>query len=307
MIIGCKKNNDKTDFPITIDYEEFDIYMGHDVSKLAFNHLYVVVDSLTYATITDNNRWNKTYASLDSGLPSFSPVDSNSTSTYIRGHKHYIEILGPNNTYNEPVGKSGIGFELINHDEHFHLGIKPKLKKDSITFLSLENTVKMNLSSGKKTWFKAYYSPSKGTALHTWYGFYNPSFLDEFYNTPHQAYLREQFLKQVYNDNMLFNGVQTITMLCTANDFERIGQEMRHLGQKLQDRKGDTLVISSGDINLKIAHSDSIEYSHITHIKCRLNDSNYSESQLGRIHIKNDGKSSVWNLSDLYQNNVTKN
>lgn len=308
LIFGCKNSTkDISDFPDHIDYDKIDNFMGNDVSKLSFNHLYVVLDSLSYSNFMKNNTWHETYASVDNGLPNFSAIDSNTTTCYLRGHKHYIEILGPNNRYNEPVGKSGIGFALNNHNEHFHLGIKPKLKKDSISFLSLANTVKMNLNNKEETWFKAFYTPSEGTAIHTWYGFYNPSFLDHFNSTSHKSYSRELFLKQAYNDQKLFNGIQTITMLCTADDFERIGQEMRYLGQKLRDRDADTLVIAGGDINIKIVHSDSIEYSHITHIECRLNDANNSGTQLGHIHIKNDGKISVWNLSDLYHSNITKN
>jgi len=82
---------------------------------------------------------------------------------------------------------------------------------------------------------------------------------------------------------------------------------MRHLGQKLIKRDADRLKIEGGDINIKIAKSDIVAYSYITNIKCHLNTPDNTIVQLGNIQIKNEGKLSTWYLSDLYQNNITKN
>ena len=112
---------------------------------MLFSHLYVVLDSLSYSEFTNSPEWTDAYANLDVGLPHFNPIDKNATSCYLRGHRHYIEILGPDNTYNEPVGKSGIGFSLENDEGHFHLGVTPKLKKEDNRFLSLSDTVSMPL------------------------------------------------------------------------------------------------------------------------------------------------------------------
>ena len=96
------------------------------------------------------------YGALDKRLPFFAPINANASECYLRGHKHYIEILGPNNIFNEPVGKSGIGFALKNEDQHFHLGVEPKLKEKNTAFLNATDTVAMSLGNRKEVWFKAF-------------------------------------------------------------------------------------------------------------------------------------------------------
>ncbi len=303
FIISCHKQTRVPEEPSVIDREKIDAVFRKDVSKVLLDHLYVVVDSITYARLTKDNKWKDMYASLDLGLPDFAPVDNCATTCYLRGHQHYIEILGPKNKYNEPIGKSGIGFSLKNNHEHFHLGVKPKLKAAKDSFLYATETVNMPIGDNENLWFKAFYTPSPGTALHTWYGFYNPAFLDSLYKKNHTSYEREAFLKPTYADQKLFNGIKEIHLNCTINDYRRIVQELRYLGCKLLDRNGDTLTIAGGDVKINIAPSSKIEYSKITKIVCRLNNKDHSITQLGNITITNQGTKSIWDFEELHKNN----
>lgn len=301
---SCNKKEKKEDFEIIIDRLKIDEAFNKDVSKLLLDHLYVVVDSITYAKLIKNETWKNKYASLDLGLPNFAPVNNKSSTCYLRGHQHYIEILSPKNRYNEPIGKSGIGFSLKNKGEHFHLGIKPKLKVAKNSFLYATETVQMPLGDHHNhTWFKAFYTPSPGTSLHTWYGFYNPAFLDTLHGKCHTRYSRKAFLKPTYKDQKLFNGIKEIHLNCTLNDYHRVTQEMRHLGCKLLGKNGNTLMIASGDITINIEPSNKVEYSRITKIICRLNDDDNSTTQLGNVTITNKGNESIWNFDKLHKNN----
>lgn len=304
VFLSCQElpKEGKKDHTSTINRDEIDAFFGTNTSQLLFNHLYVVVDSMTYTSLTKDHHWKNTYGTLDIGLPNFDPVpDNSSTACYLRGHQHYIEILGPDNIYNEPVGKSGIGFSLKNREEHFHLGVKPKLAENSNTYLQASEIVDMPINEAEKTWFKAFYTPSPGTALHTWYAFYDPSFLDELHQESTSSYSREAFLKESYSEERLFNGINRISLKCTSKDFERIAQELRHLGCKLIESHDDFLLIASGDIELKISTSKEVEYSHITQIHCLLNTPDKSITQLGNLVISNEGTESVWNFDALYK------
>ncbi|AXT58981.1 hypothetical protein D1816_00970 [Aquimarina sp. AD10] len=294
-----KKENDNT----IIDRKKIDAVFNKDISKVLLDHLYVVVDSITYTKLTKDNQWKNKYGSLDSGLPDFAPVHDKALTCFLRGHQHYIEILSPKNSYNEPIGKSGIGFSLKNKNEHFHLGVKPRLKITKNSFLYATETVKMPLRNHKHTWFKAFYTPSPGTALHTWYGFYNPTFLDSLYGNYHATYSREAFLEPVYTDQKLFNAIKEIYLNCTLNDYRRIIQELNYLGCKFLEKKGNILTIASEDIIINIQPSDQIEYSRITKIICRLNDKDDSITQLGNVTITNQGTESIWDFDELYRNN----
>ncbi|WP_024771527.1 DUF5829 family protein [Aquimarina macrocephali] len=303
LLVSCKDQVQKKDAPSLIDREKIDAAFGKHVSAIMLNHLYIVLDSLSYSSLIKDTEWSKTFGALDKGLPSFAPIDNDTPMCYLRGHKHYIEILGPNNIFNEPVGKSGVGFTLENDDEHFHLGVKPKLKVENTRFLNATKTVDMELSKQKGTWFKAFYTPSPGTALHTWYAFYNPIFLDSLYQKHHTFYSREAFLKPNYANQKLFNGIKSIVMTCTTDDYIRITQELYHLGCKLLERDGQMLSIDGGDIIIKITTSNEIEYSQITQIRCHLNRSDDSVTNLGNVTIVNKGKESIWSFDNLHKNN----
>ncbi|WP_157518115.1 DUF5829 family protein [Flagellimonas lutaonensis] len=301
LLICCQRKASKKYDPSQIDRERIDMVFGHDVSKVLLDHLYIVVDSLTYARLTTNRNFKNNYASLDIGLPDFKPLNGTTSTCYLRGHKHYIEILGPQNTYGEPIGKSGIGFSLRNKGEYFHLGVTPKLKRPGTPYLSMSETVHMPFGKNSATWFKAFYTPSEGTALQTWYAFYNPAFLDSLHQTEHHEYSREEFLKNSYSKKQLFQGIRSIEMTCTPKDYERIAQEMRHLGCALWEKNDKTLTIASGDVIITITPSNSIKFSRITHIRCVLNAVDTSVTQLGNLTITNKGTESIWNLENLYE------
>ncbi|WP_394749351.1 DUF5829 family protein [Spongiimicrobium salis] len=301
LSISCKDGKQTIKKPV-IDKEKINALFHKDVSQLLFNHLYLVLDSISYDQLTKNPKWHNAYAQMDMGLPHFSPLDHAATTCYLRGHQHYIEILGPKNSYNEPVGKSGIGFSLQNRtEEHFHLGVAPKLKKDSTAFLSATETVRMPIEDQQETWFKAFYTPSAGTALHTWYAFYNPTFLDRLYGQKNKTYTREAFLQKTYARERLFKCITAISMVCTLKDYERIVQEMRHLGCRQLQRKVDVLTIDSGDITLRLKPSATIPFSRITRIDCQLNNPDHSMVRFGNLTITNTGFESIWRLHELYK------
>ncbi len=304
LLTSCQGKVKKGYDSSVIDKKKIDEVFGHDVSQVLFDHLYIVLDSVTYTQLRQHDFLKETYATLDDGLPDFKAIDDNATACYLRGHEHFIELLGPENEYNEPVGKSGIGFALRNRGEHFHLGVTPKLKETNTPYLSLSESVNIPIQKEETTWFKAFYSPNSGTALHTWYAFYNPSFLDSLHQSEHKEYTRAAFLKESYSKKQLFEGIRSIAMTCTLKDYERIAQEMRQLGCKLIKKEGDSLTIASGDVSITITPSRTIEFSRITEIGCRLNSIDTSTTKLGNLTITNTGTQSIWNLKNLYKDNL---
>ncbi|MEM7085259.1 MAG: DUF5829 family protein [Bacteroidota bacterium] len=297
--ISCQKQTSKKYDPSLIQREKIDELFDKEVSEVLFDHLYVVVDSLTYARLTEDNLWNRMYASFDMGLPDFVPVVASSSTCYMRGHLHYLEILGPTNTYNEPVGKSGIGFSLKNDGEHFHRGISPKMRGNNGSIINAAEIVSIPLGVNEQIWFKAFYTPSPGTALHTWYAFYNPVFLDSLNDQKHTFYSREAFLQKSYREDFLFNGINSIHLKCTPEDYHRIAQEMRHLGCRLLENNAEKLTIQSGDVFVTLTLSN-VKYSRITRLQCRLNRIDNSVTRLGNLTITNSGKESVWDFSNVH-------
>ncbi|KAA1247903.1 DUF5829 family protein [Aquimarina sp. RZ0] len=303
LVFSCQKQTKQSESTSPINKEKIDAVFRKALPKVLLDHLYVVVDSITYAKLTTDNQLKKTYASLDLGLPNFAPINNHATTCFLRGYQHYIEILGPNNKYNEPIGKSGIGFSLKDNDKHFHLGEQPELKIENDSFLYANETVKMPFGDHQHTWFKAFYTPSPGTSLHTWYGYYNPAFLDSLYGKHYPSYSREAFLQNTYENQKLFHGIKEIYLSCTPDDYSRIAQELRYLRCKLLENKDNVLTIAGGDVTIHIEPSNTAAYSRITKIICQLNTEDDSNTELGNLIITNQGTESIWNLTKLYKNN----
>jgi len=179
--------------------------------------------------------------------------------------------------------------------------VEPKLKSSKDSLLHAAQIVKMPLHGQDHTWFKAFYTPSRGTALHTWYSFYNPEFLDNLNGKKNQAYSRETFLESTYEDHKLFHSVDLIQLNCTPSDFRRIAQELGFLKCELIEQDGAIFTIASGDIKIKIEQSNEIEYSRIVELRCNLNKVDHSVNQLGNLTITNRGKISIWDFQKLHK------
>jgi hypothetical protein len=84
--------------------------------ELVFNHLYVVVNQATFQIMRDHPYFRNEFAAVDGGFPKFEGVDESTPSLYFRGEQTYLEIFGPNNQFNEPIGNVGLGFcvETVN-------------------------------------------------------------------------------------------------------------------------------------------------------------------------------------------------
>ena len=80
--------------------------------EVVFNHLYVVVNEDTFQIMRDHPYFQDEFAAVDSGFPKFAAVNEETQSLYFRGERTYLEIFGPKNKFNEPVGKVGIGFSV---------------------------------------------------------------------------------------------------------------------------------------------------------------------------------------------------
>ncbi|WP_103070296.1 DUF5829 family protein [Aquimarina sediminis] len=301
LIFSCQEKEQKTSNSL-INKKKIDSLFGKDVSQVVFNHLYIVLDSISYSQITKDSRWLTSYASTDRGLPYFEPIDKKGSIFYLRGFHNYIEILSPDNIYGESVGKSGIGFSLKNDEEHFHLGIQPKLKRKDTSFFNTHEIIHFPLHNHNETWFKAFYTNGPQTSLHTWYAFYNPDFLNSLYGVKHKDYSEEAFLKGIYTEEKLFYGIYGIEMVCTPMDYYRIAQEMLHLGCKLLYNEKSSMTIKSGGISIKITESSTISNSHISKLHCQLNKPDNSITYIGNLIISNHGHKSTWSFDNLFKN-----
>ena len=141
--------------------------------ELKFNHFYLVVDSITFNGLK-SSKLLESMINLDAGLPDFQPIDSTTSTIYLRGKNTYIEIMGPNNRFKEEVGSIGLGYSWDSSSPNDTL-FESRIKSNSD--LEFKNYNVSRKFDGKEvSWFSAYYSNLEGQ-IATWFAFYNTDFL----------------------------------------------------------------------------------------------------------------------------------
>ncbi|MDT0678710.1 DUF5829 family protein [Autumnicola musiva] len=294
--MGCnQKTEEKTEYEIA--YDEIDAALNNNSTPVVLDHFYITLDSSTYSNLKRSKFLQDSYASIDNGLPDFDMVESHTSSFYIRGEEHYIEILGPDNSFGEPVGRNGIGF-LLDNDKDFHVGQELNISKKSGKFLTASDTTTYNINGEDVIWYQPFFTTgSIATELYTWYSYYNPGFINALYNKKSSKYERSEFLEPVYDDEKLFQAITAIELICTKADFLRIVNELHLLNQQLIQNKG-SFKVRLNDIDLMLALDPELEKSYIKNIHCKLNREDSTSLNFGRFEIINSGKKSVWKFND---------
>lgn len=292
FLMGCKDPYKGSD-EMLIDKTKIDRVFNNVDNKVLLSHMYVVLDSSTYNSILQNTFLDQEYAGIDNGLPDFTPADKNSKSVYVRGKNSYLEILGPNNKFNEGIGRNGIGFSL-NNNNGFSLDNKPSLKKSETKFLKGVDTVSFTLNNEKTVWFKAFYTYGIDTNLHTWYSYYNPSFITALHGEQEERYTEAAYLKTAYSPNKLFKDITAIEIHCTRADHFRIASELELLGCTSVKKHNDDLLFIIDDLKLSVCLRENIEKSKITIIAGTLNKPDNRTIHCKNITIENRGYNTIW-------------
>lgn len=78
----------------------------------ALNHVYIVVDDPTFEALRGDAALAALLGRTDGGLPDYAPPGPDADRIFFRGRQTYLEIFAPDNRFNEPVGKVGLGLGL---------------------------------------------------------------------------------------------------------------------------------------------------------------------------------------------------
>lgn len=291
LFIAC--NEKKSAGDSLIEKSKIQTAFNKNPNKVLLDHFYVVLDSVSFEKLRKDPFMKQSYASVDAGMPDFHKVHDSSSVFYLRGKSHYIEILGPDNPFNEPVGQIGIGFSMAG-DKHFPISGAPQLKEKKTKFLQGSSVAKYTLNNKEIDWYKAFYTYGMETNLATWYAHYNPSFLQHLGIKADETYSREDFLKNTYAPNKLFEDITAITLACNPADHFRIARELELLGCPLVNKPGADPIFEAGDIYLRLVRRKDKERSSLLQVETSLNHKSNKILELGAITIKNKEKKSLW-------------
>lgn len=259
-------------------------------SDLKFNHLYVVTDSITFESIYREFK-DSDLVNVDQGMPSFSPIDSNTTTIYIRGKHTYLELMSPNNKFNEPVGRVGLGFSF-DTEYPFKANINNKMRNGNCPEFE-EYSYSHSLDNDKILWYKTYYD-QKPSDLAVWYAFYNPEFLAKLFTEEINQYRRQDFLKKCYNPDKLISDIKSIELDCNEADFNSIIAELKCLGIKPKSQSNSKTTLLIADVSLELSLK-KIEKTKINKISFSTKLSQNIDIKLGKLNLK--GKDRILGLN----------
>ncbi|RAV28699.1 hypothetical protein DN748_12150 [Sinomicrobium soli] len=261
-------------------------------NKVLLDHFYVVLDSSSYARFISHPFIKGSYAGIDLGLPGFEPPGQSATSVYLRGEEDYIEILGPHNRFQEPIGQNGIGFSL--NGKEFSLDNKPILKETETKFLKGSDTASFTINDEETVWYKAFYTYGMDTNLFTWYSYYNPGFLKALHREEADDYSAKRFLKTAYKPDRLFKKITRIEIHCNKADHFRIARELQLLGNLHKETGKNHILFSVGDVQISILLDEALQDSRIARMDGLLNQRDDRVLHFGKLTIKNNGFETRW-------------
>lgn len=221
--------------------------------SVSLNHIYVVLDAASFDSIRRSEFLNDRFASTDSGLPNFEPVDDSDTSVYVRGRRTYLELLGPENAFGEPIGKVGIGFSVETVG-----GIDRVQRQIELAGLELSRSSQVwdFGNSEPLNWFENLFPEQpEGPPFVWWVSEYHADFLPALYpDRPREntGIKREHFLAPRYNPSRWFNDIEELTLSLSEQQADCLAEGLVKLGFEQRKDKNKRW-LSSDDLRISIA------------------------------------------------------
>ena len=226
--------------------------------KVGLNHVYVVLDEETFAAVRDSE-WMKTqFASVDTGLPTFAPPQADSQRLYIRGKTTYVELLGPRNPFNEPVGKVGLALGV---DTLPLLDAVEAAWSVSLGTAADRYNVEWKKATPARPWYEVvqHRSTSANQDLVVWASAYRPEFLPWLYpQRPAQDNRgsRADFLAPLFQPERLFQDVTALTIAVPEELRQQIARQLQAVGYRRTER-GERLELHAAGWTLTLLASST--------------------------------------------------
>ena len=202
--------------------------------KVGLNHVYVVLDEETFAALRGSELLRSELAAVDAGLPTFEAPRADSQRLYIRGRTTYVEILGPRNPFNEPVGKIGLALGV---DELALLGEVQAAWSASFGSAADRYEVQWKKATPPVPWYDVvqHRTTSNNPHLVLWVSAYRPEFLPWLY--PQRSALdnrgsRADFLAPRFRPERLFQDVTGLTVAIPEQLRQQVARQLEASGYR---------------------------------------------------------------------------
>jgi hypothetical protein len=267
--------------------------------KVGLNHVYVVLDEETFGAVRDSE-WMKTqFASVDTGLPKFAPPQADSQRLYIRGKTTYVELLGPRNPFNEPVGKVGLALGV---DALPLLDTVQGAWRATLGTAADRHNVEWKKATPPLPWYEVvqHRSTSANQNLVLWASAYRPEFLPWLYpQRPAQDNRgsRADFLAPLFRPERMFQDVTALTIAVPEELRQQIARQLQAVGYR-RTGQGEGIELQGAGWMLTLLPSNTHRHGLLS-MTVATNREGGADVVLGtRSNIEFGPRSARWRFSD---------
>ena len=204
---------------------------------VAFNHLYVVVPAQVMEQFLRASLLRDRLAAADRGFPKFEPVEPGSQSIYLRGRHTYLEILGPNNRFDEPVGKLGLAFSTDSVGEVEE--VEKRLREATAVAWARHLTQWDFDRDPPVNWYHVVYRPFAAEARCAWwFSEYHPDFLPALYpDRPagRTGVERSRFLAGHHDETRWLRDIVSLRVVLEPAAADQLAADLTAVGWTIED------------------------------------------------------------------------
>lgn len=266
--------------------------------KVGLNHVYVVLDEETFAAARDSELMKTQFASIDTGLPTFAPPQADSQRLYIRGKTTYVELLGPRNPFNEPIGKIGLALGV---DTLPLLDAVQAAWSASLGSAADRYNVEWKKATPAVPWYDViqHRSTSASSHLVLWTSAYRPEFLPWLYpqrTAQDNRGSRADFLAPLFRPERLFQDVSALTIAVPEELRQQVARQLQAVGYRRTER-GESLELQAAGWTLTLLASNA-DRQGLLSMTLTTNRDGGADIVLGaRSTIEFDARSALWRFN----------
>jgi hypothetical protein len=267
---------------------------------IKFNHLYIVLSHADFEAVRTSDFLLNQFAASDQGFPRFLPADDRSQSICLRGRDTYIELFGPDNKIDEPVGKIGVGWSVEKVGE---LDVVQNLldQNSLVGFTRVLNQWHFDREGAAVNWYHSLSrdQSSPGDAV-WWFSETHIDFIPALYPNDlgdRGRISRRDFLESRFDAKRLLKNVTNITIELPLEAARNLRSDLESLGWNIEEFDSRTWILKSSDFRLMVMVQPDGSQVKINRIGFEINPGVNAPNQQpvgNRIEVSFDGKQSGW-------------
>lgn len=224
-----------------------------DFPKVYLNHIYIVVDDMTFKEIATSPFMSKRFAAMDEGLPNFKKVSDTSAAVYLYGHNSFIKIISTRNKEGLKEGALGIvfGVEQSGGVKQLYDSLKNKNPNAYYALDSIHPIGKIPFAWKYTTGIEDADSTKK---LSYSLVEYHPDFIK---NIPGKSakpgsIKRVDFLKKKYIDESLLNDIEEVSLQINSKEIQPFLDMLKQFQFIVTTKSKEEWIVKANDMVIRI-------------------------------------------------------